>query len=93
MLQDGAGAILFATEQATLMASKVIRLFGETGHSNNCLASRLLRDAKRFENGAAASEGIRSMIARELFPETGRQTSSAFPANENIFHYWRQGLQ
>ncbi len=72
MRQDGARAILFAAEQATIMALDVIRLLDCSGHTSDCLASRLLRDAKRFEKGSATSESRRLMVVRELFPEIGR---------------------
>ncbi len=91
MRQDGARALLFAAERATIMALDVIRVFGDSGHSNDCPASRFLRDAKRFEMGGATSESRRLMIARTLFPELSRQASVIIPADENIFHYRRQG--
>ena len=65
--QDAAGAILFASERATVMALDAIQLLGGNGYTNDYAAGRLLRDAKLYEIGAGTSEIRRMLIGRELF--------------------------
>jgi len=69
--KDAAGAILFAAERATWMASEAIQCLGGNGYINDFPAGRLLRDAKLYEIGAGTSEIRRWLIGRELFEETG----------------------
>jgi len=68
--KDAAGAILFASEQATAMALQTIQCLGGNGYINEYPAGRLLRDAKLYEIGAGTSEIRRMLIGRELFEET-----------------------
>jgi isovaleryl-CoA dehydrogenase len=68
--KDAAGAILFASEQATFMALQTIQCLGGNGYINDYPAGRLLRDAKLYEIGAGTSEIRRMLIGRELFEET-----------------------
>ena len=68
--QDAAGAILFASERATLMALDAIQILGGNGYINDYPVGRLLRDAKLYEIGAGTSEIRRMLIGRELFAET-----------------------
>jgi isovaleryl-CoA dehydrogenase len=68
--KDAAGAILFASEQATFMALQAIQCLGGNGYINEFPAGRLLRDAKLYEIGAGTSEIRRMLIGRELFEET-----------------------
>ena len=68
--KDAAGAILFAAEQATLMALQAIQAMGGMGYINDTPTGRLLRDAKLYEIGAGTSEIRRWLIGRELFEET-----------------------
>ena len=68
--KDAAGAILYAAEKATLMASDAIQLLGGNGYINDYPTGRLLRDAKLMEIGAGTSEIRRWLIGRELFAET-----------------------
>jgi isovaleryl-CoA dehydrogenase len=68
--RDAAGAILFASEQSTLMALHTIQCLGGNGYINDFPAGRLLRDAKLYEIGAGTSEIRRMLIGRELFEET-----------------------
>jgi len=68
--KDAAGAILFASEKATLMALETIQALGGNGYINEYPAGRLLRDAKLYEIGAGTSEIRRMLIGRELFNET-----------------------
>ena len=69
--KDAAGAILFAAEKATWMASEAIQCLGGMGYMNKSPTGRLLRDAKLYEIGAGTSEIRRWLIGRELFEETG----------------------
>jgi isovaleryl-CoA dehydrogenase len=68
--RDAAGAILYAAERATWMASESIQALGGNGYINDFPAGRLLRDAKLYEIGAGTSEIRRILIGRELFNET-----------------------
>jgi isovaleryl-CoA dehydrogenase len=68
--KDAAGAILFTSERATLMALDAIQLLGGNGYINEYPTGRLLRDAKLYEIGAGTSEIRRMLIGRELFNET-----------------------
>ncbi|NQU60280.1 MAG: isovaleryl-CoA dehydrogenase [Rhodospirillales bacterium] len=69
--KDAAGAILFAAEKATWMASEAIQCLGGMGYMNESPTGRLWRDAKLYEIGAGTSEIRRWLIGRELFEETG----------------------
>jgi len=68
--KDAAGAILYAAERATWMASEAIQCLGGNGYINDFPAGRLLRDAKLYEIGAGTNEIRRWLIGRELFEET-----------------------
>jgi len=68
--KDAAGAILYAAEKATWMASETIQVLGGNGYINEYPAGRLWRDAKLYEIGAGTSEIRRILIGRELFAET-----------------------
>ena len=68
--KDAAGAILYASEKATLMALDAIQALGGMGYINESSPGRLLRDAKLYEIGAGTSEIRRMLIGRELFEES-----------------------
>jgi isovaleryl-CoA dehydrogenase len=68
--KDAAGAILFAAEKASWMASEAIQCLGGVGYTNEFPTGRLLRDAKLYEIGAGTSESRRWLIGRELFAES-----------------------
>lgn len=68
--KDAAGAILYASENATQVALQAIQCLGGNGYINEFAAGRLLRDAKLYEIGAGTSEIRRMIIGRELFKET-----------------------
>ena len=68
--KDAAGAILYASEKATLMALDAIQALGGMGYINESSTGRLLRDAKLYEIGAGTSEIRRMLIGRELFEES-----------------------
>ena len=69
--KDAAGAILFAAEKATWMASEAIQCLGGMGYMNESPTGRLLRDAKLYEIGAGTTEIRRWLIGGGLFAETG----------------------
>lgn len=68
--KDAAGAILYASEKATLMTLDAIQALGGMGYINETSTGRLLRDAKLYEIGAGTSEIRRMLIGRELFEES-----------------------
>ncbi|MCL4368471.1 MAG: isovaleryl-CoA dehydrogenase [Actinobacteria bacterium] len=68
--KDAAGAILFASQQATWVALEAIQCLGANGYTNEYPTGRLLRDAKLYEIGAGTNEIRRWLIGRELFDET-----------------------
>jgi len=68
--KDAAGAILYAAEKATWMASEAIQCLGGNGYINEFPTGRIWRDAKLYEIGAGTSEIRRWLIGRELFNET-----------------------
>jgi isovaleryl-CoA dehydrogenase len=68
--KDAAGAILFAAEKATWMASEALQCLGGNGYINDYPTGRLWRDAKLYEIGAGTSEIRRMLIGRELFADT-----------------------
>jgi isovaleryl-CoA dehydrogenase len=69
--RDAAGAILFASEQATKVALEAIQCLGGNGYINDYATGRLLRDAKLYEIGAGTSEIRRMLIGREIFEKSG----------------------
>jgi isovaleryl-CoA dehydrogenase len=69
--EDSAGAILFASEQATEVCLSAIQCLGGAGYINDSATGRLLRDAKLYEIGAGTSEIRRMLIGREIFEKTG----------------------
>jgi len=68
--KDSAGAILFASENATRVAGEAIQCLGGNGYINDYATGRLWRDAKLYEIGAGTSEIRRMLIGRELFNAT-----------------------
>jgi len=68
--KDAAGAILFASENATRIAGEAIQCLGGNGYINDYPTGRLWRDAKLYEIGAGTSEIRRMLIGRELFNQT-----------------------
>jgi isovaleryl-CoA dehydrogenase len=69
--EDAAGAIMFASERATMMALDAIQCLGGNGYTNDYAAGRLLRDAKLYEIGAGTNEIRRMLIGREIFEKAG----------------------
>ncbi len=68
--EDAAGAILFASERATMVCLDAIQCLGGNGYINDYPTGRLLRDAKLYEIGAGTSEIRRMLIGREIFEKT-----------------------
>src|SRR6202047_470585 len=68
--KDAPGAILYAAEKATWMASEAIQALGGNGYINEYPTGRLLRDGNLYEIGPGTSESRRMLIGRELFTET-----------------------
>jgi isovaleryl-CoA dehydrogenase len=68
--KDAAGAILFASENATRIAGEAIQCLGGNGYINDYPTGSLWRDAKLYEIGAGTSEIRRMLIGRELFNQT-----------------------
>ncbi|KAL0477759.1 isovaleryl-CoA dehydrogenase [Acrasis kona] len=68
--KDCAGAILYAAEAATALASQAIQTCGGMGYTKEFPVERIWRDAKLYEIGAGTSEVRRMLIGRELYDET-----------------------
>jgi len=64
--QDAAGCVLYASEEAMVVAHQAIQAMGGAGFMNETPVSRLFRDAKLMEIGAGTSEIRRMLIGREL---------------------------
>lgn len=67
--EQAAAAYLFSAEQSIKVILETIQCLGGIGYLNDCIAGRLLRDAKLFEIGGGTSEIRRVIIARELLKE------------------------
>ncbi|MGI9215308.1 MAG: acyl-CoA dehydrogenase family protein [Gammaproteobacteria bacterium] len=65
--QDAASILLFTAEQAVKVALDTIQILGANGYCNDCIAGRLLRDAKLYEIGGGTSEIRRIIIGKELY--------------------------
>jgi isovaleryl-CoA dehydrogenase len=63
---DAAACVLYASEQAMVVAHQAVQAMGGTGFMNETPVSRLFRDAKLMEIGAGTSEIRRMLIGREL---------------------------
>ncbi len=69
--QDAAGCVLYASEEAMVVAHQAVQAMGGTGFMNETPVSRLFRDAKLMEIGAGTSEIRRMLIGRELVNAMG----------------------
>jgi len=69
--QDAAGCVLYASEEAMVVAHQAIQAMGGAGFMNETPVSRLFRDAKLMEIGAGTSEIRRMLIGRELVSAMG----------------------
>jgi isovaleryl-CoA dehydrogenase len=64
--QDAAACVLYASEEAMVVAHQAVQAMGGTGFMNDTPVSRMFRDAKLMEIGAGTSEIRRMLIGREL---------------------------
>ncbi len=64
--QDAAACVLYASEEAMVVAHQAVQAMGGTGFMNETPVSRIFRDAKLMEIGAGTSEIRRMLIGREL---------------------------
>ena len=64
--QDAAACVLYASEQAMVVAHQAVQAMGGAGFMNETPVSRIFRDAKLMEIGAGTSEIRRMLIGREL---------------------------
>ncbi|MEO1018505.1 MAG: acyl-CoA dehydrogenase family protein [Pseudomonadota bacterium] len=67
--RDAAACVLFASEQAMIVAHQAVQAMGGTGFMNESPVSRLFRDAKLMEIGAGTSEIRRMLVGREMMRE------------------------
>lgn len=64
--QDAAACVLYASEEAMVVAHQAVQAMGGAGFMNETPVSRIFRDAKLMEIGAGTSEIRRMLIGREL---------------------------
>jgi isovaleryl-CoA dehydrogenase len=63
---DAAACVLYASEEAMVVAHQAVQAMGGAGFMNDSAVSRLFRDAKLMEIGAGTSEIRRMLIGREM---------------------------
>lgn len=63
---DAAACVLYASEEAMVVAHQAVQAMGGAGFMNDTPVSRIFRDAKLMEIGAGTSEIRRMLIGREL---------------------------
>ena len=64
--QDAAACVLYASEEAMVVAHQAVQAMGGAGYLNDNPVGRIFRDAKLMEIGAGTSEIRRMLIGREL---------------------------
>lgn len=64
--QDAAACVLYASEEAMVVAHQAVQAMGGSGFMNETVVSRMFRDAKLMEIGAGTSEIRRMLIGREM---------------------------
>ncbi|MBV7379091.1 isovaleryl-CoA dehydrogenase [Maritimibacter dapengensis] len=64
--QDAAACVLYASEEAMVVAHQAVQAMGGMGFMNETPVSRIFRDAKLMEIGAGTSEIRRMLVGREL---------------------------
>jgi len=64
--QDAAACVLYASEEAMVVAHQAVQAMGGSGFMNDSPVSRMFRDAKLMEIGAGTSEIRRMLVGREL---------------------------
>ena len=68
---DAAACVLYASEEAMVVAHQAVQAMGGAGFMNETPVSRIFRDAKLMEIGAGTSEIRRMLIGREMMGATG----------------------
>lgn len=63
---DAAACVLYASEEAMVVAHQAVQAMGGAGFMNDSAVARLFRDAKLMEIGAGTSEIRRMLIGREM---------------------------
>ena len=63
---DAAACVLYASEEAMVVAHQAVQAMGGAGFMADSAVSRLFRDAKLMEIGAGTSEIRRMLIGREM---------------------------
>jgi len=69
--QDAAACVLYASEEAMVVAHQAVQALGGAGYLNDNPVGRIFRDAKLMEIGAGTSEIRRMLIGRELMAQMG----------------------
>ncbi|MDQ2095393.1 isovaleryl-CoA dehydrogenase [Rhodalgimonas zhirmunskyi] len=69
--QDAAACVLYASEEAMVVAHQAVQAFGGAGYLNDNPVGRIFRDAKLMEIGAGTSEIRRMLVGRELMAKMG----------------------
>ncbi|WP_212525281.1 isovaleryl-CoA dehydrogenase [Actibacterium sp. MT2.3-13A] len=69
--QDAAACVLYASEEAMVVAHQAVQAMGGAGFMNETPVSRYFRDAKLMEIGAGTSEIRRMLVGRELMGAMG----------------------
>jgi isovaleryl-CoA dehydrogenase len=64
--KDAAACVLYASEEAMVVAHQAVQAMGGAGFLNDSPVARIFRDAKLMEIGAGTSEIRRMLIGREL---------------------------
>ena len=64
--QDAAACVLYASEQAMVVAHQAVQAMGGAGFLADSPVARIFRDAKLMEIGAGTSETRRMLVGREL---------------------------
>jgi isovaleryl-CoA dehydrogenase len=66
---DAAACVLYASEEAMVVAHQAVQAMGGAGFLSDSAVSRIFRDAKLMEIGAGTSEIRRMLIGREMMAE------------------------
>ena len=67
---DAAGCVLYASEEAMVVAHQAVQAMGGAGFLADAPVARIFRDAKLMEIGAGTSEIRRMLVGRELMSAT-----------------------
>jgi len=69
--QDAAACVLYASEEAMVVAHQAVQAMGGAGFLADSPVARIFRDAKLMEIGAGTSEIRRMLIGREMMAAMG----------------------